>query len=87
MQLETGNRKDIKMKNAFTGHHPHAGHPRLKYKSIPSEFIWEYTYHVAMGTTMSDLARRTKLSRPTVYRYAKIIDSVFDKSAPEDALP
>lgn len=75
------------MREPCSGHHPHAGRPKLKYESITSEFIWEYTYHVAMGTSMSDLARRTNLSRPTVYRYAAIIDNVFSKPAPPELPP
>lgn len=49
------------------------GRPRLKLEDIPSCFFMYYPMHVEGRLSISQFARQCNLSRPTIYKYIKMV--------------
>ena len=52
------------------------GRPPVSEASIPDKFYRYYSQYQEGSINLSELARLTRLSRPTVYRYVRILEGV-----------
>ena len=50
------------------------GRPAISEASIPDKFYRYYNQYQDGSINLSELARLTRLSRPTVYRYVRILE-------------
>ena len=53
----------------------HIGRPRVTSETIPDVFFRYYPLYKSRKINLSELSRLTKISRPTVYRYLKVLES------------
>ena len=50
------------------------GRPKFKKEDIPTNFLKHYASYMEGQMNLSELARVCGLSRPTVYKYLKLMD-------------
>lgn len=52
----------------------HIGRPKISPENIPDSFFRYYSMFQAREINLSELARLTQMSRPTIYRYIKLLN-------------
>ena len=51
------------------------GRPPLALDAVPDDFFRYYTIFRAQGLSVTELAHLSQLSRPTVYKYIRLIEN------------